>query len=66
MTTQTNEQARTDVLAMVRDEMDRTDDNAWPDPPTRDDYIADLVRYLNNQLQDQHRFFEGDWSWADD
>lgn len=47
------------VLALVAAEMSRTEENN--DNPNKLDYIADLVRHLNNLLPDHERFFPGDW-----
>lgn len=55
--------ATTEVKALVMAEMARTDANNLL--PTREDYLADLVRYLNNQLPRRHQFFAGDYAIDD-
>lgn len=50
--------ARAIVQQLVESEMDRTEANI--DEPKVEDFVADLVRFLNNQLPESERFFVGD------
>ena len=50
--------ARAIVQQFMDREMDMTEANV--DEPKAEDYVSDLVRFLNNQLPESQRFFVGD------
>jgi hypothetical protein len=56
----TGSEARQFVLALVTDEMERTDQGFTDVPAATDDYIVDVIRHLNRQLRARNRLFEDD------